>query len=230
MLPLTRNLRLRCPHRIITALQRTFATHPTNQQSTPDTLGSTSNSTQTTSEKITYSDSKPPKKVPNVSATNEAPLSMQGVRDGTISESVTIAEERRVMQAPNRDRIWSRSQQPRERAMSGPRFEQTIMELQPRPYAAIELIHKQPVRWVKERMVSCDGGGGPLGHPRIFINTDKPQICWCTYCGTPYANTQHRKYLESLPTTTYPLESQGNAAEVDPVAPQKVTDEAFAQR
>ena len=35
-------------------------------------------------------------------------------------------------------------------------------------------------------MVSCDGGGGPLGHPRIFINTDKPQICWCTYCGTPY--------------------------------------------
>ena len=44
------------------------------------------------------------------------------------------------------------------------------------------------------------------------------------------ANTQHRKYLESLPTTTYPLESQGNAAEVDPVPPQKVTDEAFAQR
>lgn len=57
---------------------------------------------------------------------------------------------------------------------------------QPRPYAAIDLIHQQPVRWVNERIVSCDGGGGPLGHPKIFINTDKPQICWCTYCGLPF--------------------------------------------
>jgi NADH dehydrogenase (ubiquinone) Fe-S protein 6 len=54
--------------------------------------------------------------------------------------------------------------------------------------AAIELIHKQPVRWVKEKSVKCDGGGGPLGHPRIFINVDKPQICGCTYCGLPYVS------------------------------------------
>lgn len=57
---------------------------------------------------------------------------------------------------------------------------------QPQPYAAIELIHQQPVRWVDGQTVACDGGGGPLGHPRIFINVDKPQICWCTYCGLPY--------------------------------------------
>ena len=56
----------------------------------------------------------------------------------------------------------------------------------PQPEAAISLIHKQPVRWTKNRIVSCDGGGGPLGHPRIFINVDKPQINWCTYCGLPY--------------------------------------------
>lgn len=42
------------------------------------------------------------------------------------------------------------------------------------------------MRWTNKRSVSCDGGGGPLGHPRIFINVDKPQICWCTYCGVPY--------------------------------------------
>lgn len=65
--------------------------------------------------------------------------------------------------------------------------EQLLMiYVQPRPYAAIDLIHQQPVRWTHERIVSCDGGGGPLGHPRIFINTDKPQICWCTYCGLPF--------------------------------------------
>ena len=32
------------------------------------------------------------------------------------------------MQSPNRKTVWSRSQNPREMAMSGPRFEQTIME------------------------------------------------------------------------------------------------------
>lgn len=57
---------------------------------------------------------------------------------------------------------------------------------QPQPLAAIELIHKQPVRWSKKRVTSCDGGGGPLGHPRIFINLDKPQVHGCTYCGLPF--------------------------------------------
>lgn len=60
--------------------------------------------------------------------------------------------------------------------------------LQPAPQAAIELIHQQPVRWTHDKVVSCDGGGGPLGHPRIFINTDKPQICPCEYCGLPYVS------------------------------------------
>ncbi|KAG9692055.1 NADH-ubiquinone oxidoreductase, partial [Aureobasidium melanogenum] len=120
-----------------------------------------------------------------VSSTNAMPLSSEGNMDKPLQESVAEGEERRVMQAPNRKGVWSRSQQAREKAMVGPRFEQMIMYDQPRPMAAIELIHKQPVRWVKERTVKCDGGGGPLGHPRIFINVDRPQICWCTYCGLP---------------------------------------------
>lgn len=59
---------------------------------------------------------------------------------------------------------------------------------QPRPLSAAELIHQQPVRWTSKRQVSCDGGGGPLGHPRIFINVDKPQINMCTYCGLPFVS------------------------------------------
>jgi NADH dehydrogenase (ubiquinone) Fe-S protein 6 len=58
--------------------------------------------------------------------------------------------------------------------------------IQPTPMAAIELIHKQPVRWTNKKIVSCDGGGGPLGHPRIYINTDKPEIVPCGYCGLPF--------------------------------------------
>ncbi|KAK2070103.1 hypothetical protein P8C59_004631 [Phyllachora maydis] len=108
-------------------------------------------------------------------------------------------------QAPNRTEVWSRSQRPRAQAMTGPRFEQTDFSLQPQPYAAIELIHKQPVRWTHDRVVACDGGGGPAGHPQIFINTDKPEIAVCGYCGLPFANEHHRQHLESLPETSYPL-------------------------
>jgi hypothetical protein len=47
--------------------------------------------------------------------------------DATLVESTEAAEKMRTMQAPNRKGIWSRSQQPREKAMVGPRFEQSIM-------------------------------------------------------------------------------------------------------
>ncbi|KAH8805627.1 hypothetical protein F5884DRAFT_886071 [Xylogone sp. PMI_703] len=165
----------------------------------------------------------------NVSKTNEvanpAPL-----QDKPLQESVIEGEKFRSMQEPNRVATWSRNQQPRAAAMTGPRFEQTIMQAQPAPHAAIELIHKQPVRWTHERVVECDGGGGPLGHPRIFINVDKPEIVPCTYCGLPYANEHHRHHLESLPkeAVAYPLEPQGNAAEVPET--QRITDEALGQR
>ncbi|EXJ91901.1 NADH dehydrogenase (ubiquinone) Fe-S protein 6 [Capronia epimyces CBS 606.96] len=160
-------------------------------------------------------DPTPRKLTPNVSKTNETPVDAVGSQDAPLQELAEAAEQQRQLQAPNRAKPWSRSQQPRELAMTGPRFEQTIFELQPQPYAAIDLIHKQPVRWVDGRSVACDGGGGPLGHPRIFINVDKPEICWCTYCGLPYAKKEHKKHLESLPSTSYPLAPKGDAAEVN---------------
>ncbi|KAF2753900.1 putative NADH-ubiquinone oxidoreductase [Pseudovirgaria hyperparasitica] len=196
-----------------------------------------SSSTPSTENPVPASDPKAQGKerhVSPVSKTNETKTSPIGSHDGALQETTEQGEYLRVTQAPNRQSpnrstgIWSPSQQPRAVAMSGPRFEQTIMSDQPRPYAAIELIHKQPVRWTKERIVSCDGGGGPLGHPRIFINVDKPQVCWCTYCGLPYAHEKHRAYLETLPSTPYPLDPQGTAAEVSPK--QRVTDEVLGQR
>ena len=82
------------------------------------------------SDKVPTNDPKPPKEVPNVSASNALPLSTQGIKSGTLQETVEEGEAQRQTQAPNRKSVWSRSQQPRDKAMSGPRFEQTIMELQ----------------------------------------------------------------------------------------------------
>ncbi|KAI9854604.1 MAG: hypothetical protein M1824_000246 [Vezdaea acicularis] len=86
--------------------------------------------TQTTHDPIPANDPNTRKPVPNVSATNAAPTSAKGAQDPPLQELPKEAEEGRVTQAPNREVVWSRSQQQRSKAMSGPRFEQTIMEMQ----------------------------------------------------------------------------------------------------
>lgn len=92
---------------------------------------STSNRTL---DRVPTNDPSPPKPVQNVSDSNAVPISPQGLRDSDrpLQEMPEDSERQRVMQAPNREGVWSRSQQPRKRAMSGPRFEQTIMKYQVR--------------------------------------------------------------------------------------------------
>jgi NADH dehydrogenase (ubiquinone) Fe-S protein 6 len=75
-------------------------------------------------------DPTPTKEPPNISKTNEVGVTTFGAHDGVLQESAQEGERQRQLQAPNRSTIWSRSQQPRDKAMTGPRFEQTIMEHQ----------------------------------------------------------------------------------------------------
>ncbi|KAI3358367.1 hypothetical protein L3Q82_014812, partial [Scortum barcoo] len=35
---------------------------------------------------------------------------------------------------------------------------------------AINLVGEEPVTDIEARVVSCDGGGGALGHPKVYIN------------------------------------------------------------
>ncbi len=87
-------------------------------------------------------DPNPPKEVPNVSKTNELPIETHQ-RDAPLQEKAADGEKLRVAQAPNRAAVWSRSQTPRSKAMTGPRFEQTIMDLQVcmRGYNSYRFLH-----------------------------------------------------------------------------------------
>jgi uncharacterized Zn-finger protein len=38
---------------------------------------------------------------------------------------------------------------------------------------------------VNDRVVACDGGGGPLGHPRVFLRIVAADIV-CPYCSRHY--------------------------------------------
>ncbi|KAM5264609.1 NADH dehydrogenase [ubiquinone] iron-sulfur protein 6, mitochondrial isoform 2-T2 [Ctenodactylus gundi] len=57
---------------------------------------------------------------------------------------------------------------------------------------AIDLIAEQPVSEVDHRVVACDGGGGALGHPKVYINLDKEtKTGTCGYCGLQFKQQHH---------------------------------------
>ena len=65
-------------------------------------------------------------------------------------------------------------------------------EKQVNPNWAIKLIDEQAPIPVQARSTHCDGGNGPLGHPRVFINLDQPGNHACGYCGLRfYQDVKH---------------------------------------
>lgn len=53
-----------------------------------------------------------------------------------------------------------------------------------------EAEHKGPpppeIRHVTQRRISCDGQGGALGHPRIWLEIDARNYIDCPYCDRRY--------------------------------------------
>jgi NADH dehydrogenase (ubiquinone) Fe-S protein 6 len=70
-----------------------------------------------------------------------------------------------VPQSPNHAATWSTNQRPRPAGQSGPRFEQTVMELQPNSLSAMELVANEPIRLVHGRKAICDGGMSAKSEP-----------------------------------------------------------------
>jgi len=97
--------------------------------------------------------------------------------------AINATTENTSVDIPNYKGTWSKSQRSREDAIIGPRFEQTDLEAQPKPLAAISLIAEEPIHYVEGRVAVCHGGGGGLGHPQIYINLDQPGAHACGYCG-----------------------------------------------
>ena len=59
---------------------------------------------------------------------------------------------------------------------------------------AQELAEKIPVKLVKSTFAACDGGGGALGHPVVYIqlNTRKPHdVVVCKYCSARFQMDPH---------------------------------------
>ncbi|KAK6463570.1 hypothetical protein DFJ63DRAFT_125717 [Scheffersomyces coipomensis] len=107
-------------------------------------------------------------------------------------------------QAPNRQATWSPTQESRLNIVSknAARFVQRDLDQQPRPYAAIDLIAKEPVRYLTHEegnVAVCDGNKGNTlhGHPKVFINLDPARAHACGYCGLRYAKEEFKEVIEA---------------------------------
>jgi len=61
--------------------------------------------------------------------------------------------------------------------------EVTVVKSDQRDLAVVE---------VTTRLVACDGGGGPLGHPRTYYEVGPEGVAVCSYCD--------RKFVLAQPT------------------------------
>ncbi len=40
--------------------------------------------------------------------------------------------------------------------------------------------------YVTQHRIACDGGGGPLGHPKVFLEMGQGSQVECPYCGRKF--------------------------------------------
>jgi uncharacterized Zn-finger protein len=61
--------------------------------------------------------------------------------------------------------------------------------------------------YINETVAACNGGGGPLGHPRVFLNLGRDGKVECPYCSRLFVN---RAMQEPAPgeATTPPKPSE----------------------
>lgn len=58
----------------------------------------------------------------------------------------------------------------------------------------MELISMVPPIEYDGRVAMCDGGSGPTGHPRVFINLDNGKANPCGYCGLRFVQRPHHHH------------------------------------
>lgn len=78
-------------------------------------------------------------------------------------------------------------------------------------------IIKQETIYVAERSVACDGGCGPLGHPRVWIAIPSSDRADCPYCGRVFIYRKDAPSGDQIEEQTPPGVKAGDpSATVDP--------------
>ena len=62
--------------------------------------------------------------------------------------------------------------------------------------------------YINETVAACNGGGGPLGHPRVFLNLGRDGKVECPYCSRLFVN---RAMQAPAPGGDYAAQGVGRA-------------------
>ena len=65
---------------------------------------------------------------------------------------------------------------------------------------AIDLVAEEPVMVIEGSHTFCDGGPA-LGHPKVFINLDGPEIQDCGYCGKRFVAEKNKELFSDQSLT-----------------------------
>lgn len=110
----------------------------------------------------------------------------------TLSNACDVIPSEHIQQAPNRESVWSPSQRSRDEVFKNDlRFVGKDLSKQPQALSAMELIAKVPVMKVAGNIAVCHGTDFEQGHPKVYINLDKPGAHSCGYCGLRYEQGEH---------------------------------------
>jgi uncharacterized Zn-finger protein len=73
--------------------------------------------------------------------------------------------------------------------------------------------------YIDEMVAACNGGGGPLGHPRVYLNLAPLGKVECPYCSRLFVNRAFAdtgaKAGPAVPTAMDPPHSQPKTATVE---------------
>jgi uncharacterized Zn-finger protein len=56
--------------------------------------------------------------------------------------------------------------------------------------------------YTNETVAACNGGGGPLGHPRVFLNLGHEGKVECPYCSRLFVNRAMQASEKGEPANT----------------------------
>lgn len=67
---------------------------------------------------------------------------------------------------------------------------------------AIDLVNEEPIVVTDQRVV-WSSGGGPLGHPKVYINLDPPEVHVCGYSGRRFIKKKYYDEKKHGKSITY---------------------------
>ena len=71
-----------------------------------------------------------------------------------------------------------------ELAQAGVAYSRPFLDLT--PDTARRVVDPHEIIEVETEVVGCDGGGGVLGHPLVYLNMEKQGAVDCPYCGRKF--------------------------------------------